>query len=331
MAGIRVMSQPARLNYMSALCLAVAAAGKRLAEMEPSRITDTVQCSGHQFSTLDEQGKLILRQEIERYLGSICEAFMEESDIQLGVSEASGYPLVIGDAVEGSTNAKRSLSSVLGQKLRRPILAGTSAMLLEGPKMSTTIATAFYDWASGDVISSVRAEVGFFIAFINNEVVFPKDAAVPPRDSQEYAIVPGYSHTNVRNRGEALEKLLAAGIRTDGETRSSAQDLLQVLIGQADAYVDVRELFTRTKEDRDQVLRAWDVGALLPVLDALGFITTNQHGQSWQEKSFGDSLTLIVARSPELWKKIRTAIDNLSWVRDLSSDNSNSIILPLSS
>lgn len=322
----KMMSPTDRLNCMAALCEAVTETGKNILRMEPGEISDTVQQSGHQFSTLDDAGKILLRQAVQKHLGDVCAGFIEESDIKLGDSDNSqGYPVAIGDAVEGSTNAKRGLSSVLAQHTKRPIFAGTSVMLLEEKKMSSIIATAFFDWLSGNTFSSVRTEPGYFQAFINGNIVYPRDAAAKPRDSQQYAIVPGYSHSNILERAQTEESLLAAGIRSDGGTRSSAQDMLQVFCGQVDAYVDLRRIFSQRSENRDEVLRAWDVGALLPFLDALGFSLTDEHAVSWQEKCFGDSLTLVVARDQELWKKINEAISHLGFMQADSAKDSSII------
>ncbi len=132
-------------------------------------------------------------------------------------------------------------------------------------------------------------------------------------DTQVYAIVPGYSHSNVEARAQTERALLETGIRTTGGSRSSAQDMIDIICNQAEAYVDLRALFSGSSDTRDAVLHPWDVGGLLPVLDGLGFMITDAYGQSWQGCQFSDSLALVVTRPP-LGERILNAISHLPFV-----------------
>jgi|GEM_PF-2629536 fructose-1,6-bisphosphatase/inositol monophosphatase family enzyme len=310
------MTQEDRTECMMKLCEVATKTGQAMLDDPPVRITDTVQKDGHQFSTVDDAAKSKMRQNAQAYLSGYYEQILEESDITVGKIDDNSviYRLLVADAVEGSTNAKRGLGNIG----KRPILAGTSLMLLEGPKMSSIAATAFFDWSTGHCYSSVRGEPGSFIAFMDGQLMTPSSIPKKTCDSQIYVAVPGYSHTNITQRAMVETALLENGIRAVGGTRSSAQDLLDLLWGQTEAYVDLRPAFSQSTSNRDEVLRAWDVGALLPLLEALGFIVSDNKQTSWQENRFSDSLVLIAARTADLWQQILEIINGLPFLQDQS-------------
>lgn len=328
--NLKIMTQPERSECMTKLCHVAMLTGQSMLDDPPEKICDTVQHDGHQFSTVDNSAKTLMRQFAQAHLANYHRQLLEESDIPVGgiKDDSILYPLLVGDAVEGSTNAKRGLGSDMNNLGQRPILAGTSLMLLEGPKMSSIAATAFFDWSTRHTYSAVRGEPGSFMAFIDGRFITPSAIPSTTCDSQVYVAVPGYSHTNITQRAIVEAALLDNGIRSTGGTRSSAQDLLDLLCGQIDAYVDLRPAFSQSTHNRDEVLRAWDVGALLPLLDALGFIVTDNQETSWQENVFSDSLVLVAARTTELWQQITGIINDLPFLADQSGDSVTTLRIP---
>lgn len=301
-----------RVEYMNRLGQIAQQVGERVLTMKRQEIANTIQVSGHWYSTVDDAARMTLRELTTRLLPGV--SLLEESDIPRGGlhHHDTQYPLLVGDAVEGSANATCGLASPFVLYARRPILAGTALMLLEREILDSIVATAFYDWSSQVLYSTVRAEHGAFFPFINQRIVLREETMEFVRLAQTFAIVPGYSHTNVHDRALVEEALLKIGIRTMGGSRSSAQDLLDLVWGRAVAYVDLRQLFRDSTQDRDEVLRAWDVGALLPFLDGLGFRITVEHGKkSWQECHFGESLALIITCDGQIWRKVKDAICQL--------------------
>lgn len=320
----RPLHQDERTRLMMSLSQVVRRTGESVLTLKPENIHDTVEVDRHQFSTVDANAGIILRKAIEDIMGPVSGTVLEESEISrrtLDVEKVA-FPLLIFDAVEGSTNTKRGLAA----HLRRPILGGTSAMVLENPELSSVAASAFFDFSSRQVFATVRTEPGSFLSFVNDRIL-PWDMARGRGDSQVYAAVPGYSHGNVEERARVERVLLSAGIRTTGGSRSSAQDLVDMLGNQIDAYVDLRALFSGSTESRDEVLHSWDVGGLLPVLDGLGFMITDVRGRCWQKSRFDEHLALIVAR-PELGGKILDAVRQLPFVSPLE-DERVPVSLPL--
>lgn len=301
----RLFQQNERVQLMLSLTRVVRATGEHVLDMGPEQIFDTVEVARHQFSTVDAAAGNALRAAMVKDLHDFPGTVLEESEIPRMLSDPARlrYPLIICDAVEGATNAKRGLAA----RIRRPILAGTLAMVIESERLTTIAASAFYDFATQKVFASVRTEQGAFLGFHDDHIIPVENVRTARGDSHVYAIVPGYSHGNIQERAAVESALLSIGIESAGGTRSSAQDLLQLLGNQADAYVDLRAIFPGSTESRDEVLHSWDVGGLLPVLDAAGFTITDAFGRGWQELRFADRLSLVVSR-PEHHVHIREAL-----------------------
>ncbi len=321
-----LLSQTERTEYMLKLSRVVKETGEHVLHIDRAKIFDTVEVARHQFSTVDAEASSKLRAALDRELGIFPGTVLEESDTPRARLEPNQlkYPLLLCDALEGSTNAKRGLAAYL----RRPILAGTLAMILESEELCMVAASAFYDFASRKVLASFRTETGCFVAFIDERIVTQECIVETKGDSHTYAIIPGYSHANVEARAAVESALLEVGIESAGGSRSSAQDLVNLLCNQADAYVDLRALFPGSTESRDEVLHTWDVGGLLPVLDSVGFRITDVTGQSWQKLHIWDRLAIVVSR-PALQSRILDALHSLPFVASLfPSENQNTINYP---
>lgn len=319
-----LLSQTERTQYMLQLSKVVQETGEHVLHIDREKIFDTVEVARHQFSTVDAEASSKLRAVLERELTAFPGTVLEESEIPRALLEAGRltYPLLLCDAVEGSTNAKRGLAAYL----RRPILAGTLAMIVESEELCMIAASAFYDFASQKVFASVRTETGCFLAFIDGQIVAQMHVVETKGDSHAYAIAPGYSHANVEARATVERALLSAGIESAGGSRSSAQDLVNLLCNQADAYVDLRALFPGSTESRDEVLHTWDVGGLLPILDSVGFRITDATGQlSWQRLRIWDRLAIVVAR-PMLQSRILEALRALPFVAALLAPQEQNIV-----
>jgi fructose-1,6-bisphosphatase/inositol monophosphatase family enzyme len=301
--------QGRRVQLMLELADAARRTGEYVLAMPANEIHDTMEVRQHQYSTVDSAAGIELRRAVQDLTAEYGLSVIEEAEVPsvLGRQEER-YPLLVCDAVEGSTNAKRGLSA----RFNRPILAGVSLMVLRGPKLDSMAASAFYDFASRRVYSAVRGEPGSFIAFADG-CLMDRRQCVGHGDSQIYAVVPGYSHDNVEARAEVERRLLILGLRTTGGTRSSAQDLLGIICGEVDAYVDLRAVFLGSKDSRDEVLHTWDVGGILPVLDALDFWITDVNGRGWQQALFREPLTLLAAR-PAMGQLIMDAVRKVSFL-----------------
>ncbi len=309
-----LLTQEKRTILMLQACEVVRDVARHVLAMgeKPQSIYNTLEVAKHQFTTLDAEGASQLRASIEHRMPEFHGMVLEESEIPRALGAGSVcFPLLIADAVEGSTNAKRGLSALI----RRPVLAGSSVAILEAETLGSIAASAFFDYSTGNVFSSVRTGQGEFLSFFNGQLLHPRTPEILSirGDSQQYVVVPGYSHDNVEARAEIERVLLDAGFRTTGGTRSSAQDLLDILGSQVDAYVDLRSHFPGSTTSQDEVLHVWDVGGLLPVLEGLGFIITDARGQGWQKCRLGEKLALVVSR-PNISQRVLEAVNRLSFL-----------------
>ncbi len=318
-----LLSQTDRTNYMLELSRVVKETGEHVLSIACEKIFDTVEIARHQFSTVDAEASSKLRAILKRDLKAFPGSIVEESDIPRALLELKQlkYPLLLCDAVEGSTNAKRGLAT----HIKRPIQAGTLAMIIESEELCMIAASAFYDFSSKQVFSSVRTESGCFLSFIDGQIIAPIWPLETQGDSHSYAIVPGYSHANVEARALIERALINVGIESAGGSRSSAQDLINLLTNQADAYVDLRALFPGSTDSRDETLHTWDVGGLLPVLDSVGFRITDVFGQSWQRLRIWDRLAIVVAR-PAFQPAIINALCALPFVASMCVEEKQSTI-----
>lgn len=305
-----MLVQSQRTKMMLDLCKVVERTGKRVLDMKPGAIHDTASEHGHQFSTVDDEANSALRRSISTTMSGFAGDIIEEADGRRAVSKKLKYPILVCDAVEGSTNTKRALAAEIPG---RPIFGGTSVMVLEEEGLFSIVACAVYDFTSRSVYSAVRTEPGSFLAFLNRELIPQAKVQEARGDSQWYVVVPGYSHGNIQARCEVEEAIRRAGGWPTGGCRSSLQDLLNIVCNQVDGYVDLRALFSGGTKSSDEVLHPWDVGGILPVLDGLGFTITDEKGEGWQKRQFGEPLTLIAAR-PSLAQRVLEAVQGLSFV-----------------
>lgn len=319
-----LLSQPERLDYMLQLSKIVKETSEHVLGIAREKIFDTVEVARHQFSTVSAEASNNLRANLEKHLKNFPGSVVEESDIPRVLLELKQLKplLLLCDAVEGETNAKRGLAS----GIHRPIQAGTMAMILESQELCMIAASAFCDFASKQVFASVRTESGCFLSFVDGRILAPNCGLETQGDSHRYAIVPGYSHANVEARALVDRSLMNIGIEILGGSRSSAQDLINLLTNQADAYVDLRALFPGSTESRDEALHTWDVGGLLPILECVGFRITDVLGQSWQRLRIWDRLAIVVTR-PALQSKILEALRLLPFVASMCEPEKQNIIL----
>ena len=150
-----------RAQLMDDLIQVVRLTGEHVLSMPEENIRDTIEDMGHPFSTVDDQASNKMRWCIEQCPNLCHYMILEESKIPRGVIDTQEvqFPVIVCDGVEGSTNAKRGGAA----HIKRPIFAGTSAVILESSLLSSVVASAFYDFASGKVFSSVRGEPGMFL------------------------------------------------------------------------------------------------------------------------------------------------------------------------
>ena len=314
-----LLTQDQRLEYMLRLVQVARRTGQAVLKLSPDTVFDTFAAGQHHFSTVDTQAGQRLRAAIARIMSDLPVSIAEETEIAQRSREEIRkfkYPLIVADAVEGSTNATRGLTA----RIQRPIRSGTSLMLLENESLGSVAASAFFDFSSGRVFSAVRGEQGSFLSFVNRKVITPSDIAPKQDYSQKFVAVPGYSHGDVEARAQVERVLLNAGFCTTGGSRSSAQDLLSIVAGsEIDAYADLRVLFPATTDRHDAVLHPWDVGGVLPVMDGLGLMVADTAGESWQKYRFFDQLALIVAR-PSIGPSILAAIRQLPFIEDQAKE-----------
>src|SRR3989344_490514 len=122
-------TQEQRTDWMHSLVKVVRQTGEYILGIAPQNIFDTGDGGSHQFSTADGEGSNKLRRTIADVFGAEFNGtVLEESKMpSMRLNSNITYPLIVGDAIEGSTNAKRGLTAYI----QRPTLAGTSVFILE--------------------------------------------------------------------------------------------------------------------------------------------------------------------------------------------------------
>ncbi len=315
------LSQKERTELMLKLCEVVRRTGQFVIGMNPSDVHYTQEEAGHQYSTADSQAAIMFRSYLADVVGTFPGSVIEEFELgRTSSDKVPIFPLCVFDAIEGSMSATRGLAA----RIKRPLCAGVSALVLEQARLYSIAASAFYDFMTGSVFSSIRVEAGSFLAFQDGQLIRAETFWHSAQNStfRPMAVAPCYSHDNVEEQAHIKRALLSAGFRVTEGCESSAQDLLNILSNRAEAYVDLRALFPGGKEQRDEVLKPCDVGGLLPVMDAVGYKITDAFGKNWQNHIIWDPLSLVLSTPALHLNILKTLVQQLPYLSGDVDDQS---------
>lgn len=112
-----LLVQSQRTKIMLDLCQVVRQTGECVLKMEARAIHDTTSEHGHQFSTADDVASSALREAIDVVMPYFTGDIVEEAEGRRATNKKLTFPVMVCDALEGSTNTKR-LSSLLAAILK---------------------------------------------------------------------------------------------------------------------------------------------------------------------------------------------------------------------
>jgi fructose-1,6-bisphosphatase/inositol monophosphatase family enzyme len=189
------------------------------------------------------------------------------------------------------------------------------------PQSATCIAICNYeDRNVGAVVSSAvhtydtritysaQAIGDHYQAFREKTELDPGELNKVRGDSATRIIVAGYSNSRRMELGQWGQQLWDnAGVRVYDGCRSSTMDIIGMIEGANDAYVDPRALWP----DSGAMLQAYDITAVIPIAKGCGFVVSDVYGNPIENYAFDSNIPLVVSRTPELHGKILEAIKPL--------------------
>ncbi len=287
-------------EYMFALEDVARTAGRKILEYRGA-VGDTEHRHGSEESNIDifafetVLGALEERMrrlpEKDRFVGKYLFESHEFQDLKGKTGSVKGYLRI--DEIDGTTNAKRRAAS----KFSYAPLSAVSMALSEDLSLSSIVLGTLFDMYEQSAWSGMRVE-GSYMAFHNGTVLNPKDFAEPHGDSCMRIMVAGYCHTQRGKKAQIEQAIVDADknkkfYRVYEGCRATAQDVLNIIRNQSDAYIDPRALWP----GNGAMLYPYDVAGVIPIALGCGLEVSDIHGNPLDMyKSNNDPLTLIVAR-----------------------------------
>ncbi len=270
-------------------------------------IRDEGTVSGHETSSIDSVARNIVDNLLNEKLPHIdgvrrFELHPYERRLLMAAERGTLRGFFIIDEIDGTTNTKRAMASPFRYRPQ----AGVSIAFSPTEQMGDIQTVALYLLNDQETFSALR--IGDrYQAFHEGRLIRPTEIEATPGDSAQRVLVVGYSNSHRLEKAEIEDVLVRErGIRPYDGTRSSSVDIINVIRGQYDAYIDLRALWggdTRTEAR----LEAYDVAAAIPIALGAGLTASDGFGDSWKKYNGMLPLTLVVAR-PKLHSKILETI-----------------------
>ena len=279
-------------------------AGKILEYKGP--VQDTRHIRGHEESSIDKLAYEWMLGSLEEHFGRFPEEkrfkwkyLFELHELQDVVPENPKNGNKISkilriDEIDGTTNTKRSKASVLPPY--NPMAAVSIALCEDESMGSITIGTV-YDMHNMNVFSGMRVDDGY-LAFCDRRILDPKDFEEKRGDTSTRIMVVGYSNKERMKKGEIETAILDADktkkdFRIYDGSRSTVNDILNILRNQYDAYVDPRALWPGS----GAMLYPYDVSGVIPIAYGCGLEISDIDGAPIERRTEKDDpLTIIIAR-----------------------------------
>ncbi len=294
-----------RIELMGEVSAAVREVGEFLIAYR-GEVQDIGFEKGHPQSSIDQIARQKLIEAFEKYIPTANGQFRFELDpffketLNGRAKEKSTFCLVI-DEIDGTTNLKRSKCSPIQYT---PPSAICVALCL-GKSLESIQIGVVYCLDSKATLSAIRVEDAF-LSFYDNRLL-PSDLATQESsDSKKRLLVIGYSNSERICKAEIEQALWENGICCYGGCRSSARDVINVVLSQFDGYLDARALWP----DSGAALQTYDVAACIPVALGCGLNVTDVHGDSWAKYTAEDAIPILIAR-PEIHGQIIGALQTV--------------------
>lgn len=278
-------------------------------------ISDTGEHFGHELSTIDEYARSIVNKYLDELLPDIHGIRRFElrpvdiralADHEHGDAKGNRRLVYIIDEIDGTTNTKRELANLKDGDVPKP-QASTSIAVCKGKSIGSVQVGAIFTFDTGDVYSAFNTN-NTYLSFKNDKLIRPSEHGSILGDSVPRVIVAGYSNTNRFEKAKWESALFDRGIRVYEGCRSSSVDIINIIRGRFDAYIDARALWGHGSGAR---LQAYDISASIPIALGAGFSVSDCDGNAWEKYNLNDSIPLVVSRSTSLHEKIIESVEPL--------------------
>jgi fructose-1,6-bisphosphatase/inositol monophosphatase family enzyme len=268
-------------------------------------VQDIKHIRGHEESSIDRlayewmmgslENHLDKFPEEERFKGKYLFELHELQDIELkGTKEENNKKRVLRiDEIDGTTNTKRSKASVLSYA---PVGA-VSIAFCEDESLGSIIIGTVYDMHNRTIFSGMHTE-GDSMAFCDRCLLDPKDFEEKGGDNSTRIMVVGYSNRERIKKGEIEQAIIDADktkkdFRIYDGSRSTTNDILNILRNQYDAYIDPRALWPGS----GAMLYPYDIAGAIPIAYGCGLEISDIRGNPIENYSGkNEPLTIIVTR-----------------------------------
>lgn len=293
------------------LCCVVKKAGEKVLDYK-GPISDTGTSHGHDLSIIDEYARSIINNALEEafpnkhYVGrfELRPVGVRPYEEEKPSGKVEFYAAV--DEIDGTTNTKRELANLKYGDVPRP-QAATCIAICRSKELGSVQVGAAYTYDTRDTYSAFRAGDSFF-SFKNDILLRESDYSQILGDSKPRLLLAAYSNLNTSQE----EKWKSALKRNIGPTyegcRASSIDIINIIRGRSDAYIDGRALWG---ERNGAMLQAYDIAAVIPIALGLGFSVSDVYGEPWQKYKINDSIPLVISRSQRLHEEILKTINPL--------------------
>lgn len=294
---------------------AVSAAAGQILKAKGGKIHDTGVHRGHEESSLDLLARTAVEEQIRRTLPWFNGTFFFESEpynlrhvTEEGQEGKDPHGVLVIDELEGTTNAKRALTSKCQYRPRSCVsIALSDSQTLAGVLVSAVC--MLEDGMTYSAVCTPSATSPTIMAFEAGRRLDPCDIEMIHGDSKPRVVVAGYSNSFRMQKAQVEEALLGQGLKVYDGCRASGVDLISIIRGQFDAYIDLRAYWSRKKDgvEQEAMLQVYDIAGSLPIAVGAGLKANDASGRPWQSYLYSQTIPLIVAR-PTIHANVMKAV-----------------------
>lgn len=273
---------------------------------------------GHELSSIDEFARSTINNLLDRefpniegtrrfeYMPYDFKIIHEANSDNLPSEKSRKYVLIL-DEIDGTTNCKRELANRRGNETPTPH-STTSIAVCRNTSVDSAVVGVMHTFDTRDTYSAFRIGNVCF-SFKNEEIAQTKEYQNVKGDTATRVIVAGYSNKNRLEKGKWEDALYNKGkLRVYEGSRASSIDVINIIRGQYDAYIDPRALWGKQS---GAMLQAYDVAAAVPIARGYGFEVTDVYGKTLSSYKLNDAIPIVISRSKELHRKILDTITPL--------------------
>lgn len=279
--------------YLRGLTQVVRETGEAILQRRGTVLFDTRTYEGHEESNLDIVARRSFLSSFETHLPGFRGVlkFELEPFERTPLGDKGEGDLLTGliDEVDGTTNAKRALSSPFESPLQAAVCAAISTSERLGDlQVGVTLALD-----CNQVWAGIRTEGQAFLLIVDDRIVHPEDIRESRGDSKSRLVVADYSTDMYGRIADIKQALFDAGLRPYGGCRATGMDIINMLRNGWDGYIDPRAAW---EDSIGAKLHSYDVASSLPCVLGAGFDVSNIYGEDWQDYTFDDTMHIMINR-----------------------------------